>query len=155
MEVSSLKIILHRIIPFFIGLFNGYLFMVLLGIIASYTIFITIWLVNIYKEHNLSWLYPFTDVALNIIQLTFALFLVLSITKFLYYKTVRENGKRTIITSTIGLLVLPILFSVLPIIYTTSKYHWSLHNLIIALSFILIPIFMNSYILERFFRQKT
>ena len=154
MEAASFKKVLHRIIPFFIGLLNGYLFMVLLGIIASYTIFITIWLVNIYKEQNLSWLYPFTDVALNIIQLTFALFLVLSITKFLYYKTVRENGKRTIITSTIGLLVLPFLFYILPTIFSTFRHYGLSHNLIIALSFIVIPIFINSYILKRFFKQK-
>jgi len=152
--MSTLKTILHTLITFVIGLFSGYLVVVLVGIIASYTIYITIWLTNTYKEHNIYWLYPLSNILLNIIELTFALFLVLSITKFLYYKTVRDTEKRTILASTIGLLTLPALFLILPIIYSTFNQHWSLHNLIIALAFIIIPIFINSYILKHFFKQK-
>ena len=54
MEASSFKKYYIELFHFLLGLLNGYLFMVLLGIIAAYTdSLLQIWLVNIYKEHNL------------------------------------------------------------------------------------------------------
>jgi len=148
--MSTPKTILDTLIAFMIGLFNGFLVMILLGWVASYVVLFNVWLVTTFSSNHdyILWIFYFID----IISQIFSLFIILSLTKFLYYKTLKDFSRRTILFSTLGLLVFPIIVYIFPLIYISIKSNHYTYQLILDLLFILFSIFINSYILKQFFK---
>jgi len=134
-----------------IGLFNGYLVMIILGWVASYVVYFDVWLVKTFLSNNyyISWALYLTDTISQI----FSLIIILSITKFLYYKTLRTASKRTILFSTLGLLAFPIIVYIFPLIYITIKSNQYTYQIISDLVFIVFAIYINTHILKRFFQK--
>jgi len=151
--MSTPKTILDTIVTFAIGLFNGFLVIILLGWIASYVVFFNIWLVKTFLDNDnyIFWIFHFIDIISQILSL----FIILSITKNFYYKTLRDSPNKTILFSTLGLLFLPIIIYIFPLIYRVIKSNNYTYQLILDLLFIIFAIFINSYILKRFFKQKV
>jgi len=148
MSLSS-KII-HTVISFIIGLFNGYLIVVLLGIVSSYTIYFTKWMIDYSNQENMCYFYPILNSITQIIYISFTTFIVIHITKYLLKHSLQKLKKIVIWTSTIGLILLPFFFIILPSTYGIIKHNFSLHDVFISLSMLVILIVLNKYILNKY-----
>ena len=148
--MSIIKKIIHILIPFTIGLFNGYLIMVILGYVNSYLFFITKWIIDYSIENHMYYFYPILDFITQIIYLSITTFIIIYSTRFLLQYSLKSSLQLSIWLSSIGLLVLPFFFTILPSFYVTLKHDYSIHQIFISFSFFILLITSNRYILKKY-----
>ena len=148
--MSKANKIIHFFISLIVGLLNGYLIMVLLGYISSYTFYLTKWFIDFSHQNNIPYFYFILDFLTQISYMMITTFIIIHLTKYLLQYSLKYSKKLVIGVSTIGLIIFPFLFSILSSIYTTIKYNYSIHSVFISITFLVLLIGLNRYILNRY-----